>query len=75
MQRIVIDPKTSEQLRSARGTVVLCEPDGRVLGYFHPEQPTSGWSPDISEEELDRRECAGGGRPLKDILADLEGRQ
>jgi hypothetical protein len=30
--------------------------------------------PGISDEERDRRLAAGGGRPLKDILRDLEAR-
>jgi hypothetical protein len=75
MHQIEIDPKTSEQLRSARGTVVLCEPGGRILGYFRREEENTAWIAEISEEELDRRQQAGGGRPLKEILADLEGRQ
>lgn len=46
--------------------------DGRVVGYVVPA--SAEFEPPISEEELDRREAEGGGRPLADILRDLEAR-
>ena len=55
----------------------VCGPSGKVLGHFVPAIAPSeyaGVEPPVSEEELDRREREGGGRPLAAILADLEKR-
>jgi hypothetical protein len=74
--RIVVDEKTSEQLRRSNDTVFVCDASGRILGQFVPEEiDPELLEPQISEEELDRREREGGGRPLADILKDLEARQ
>jgi hypothetical protein len=71
---IVTDPLTSK-LAAAESPLQICAPDGRVLGYFTPAKAkTVNLDPGVSEEELDRREAAGGGRPLADILRDLEKR-
>ena len=71
---IVQDPLTA-RLAAANAPLEVCTADGRLLGYFTPaksrqlrlEQPAT-------EGELTRREAAGGGRPLADILRDLEAR-
>jgi hypothetical protein len=50
---------------------------GRRLGYFTPDiNPAwyQGVEPAVSEEELARRERVGGGRSLKEIMADLQRR-
>ena len=73
MTRIVVDPATQSQLANARKTLEICDNRGHVLGHFIPILD-SRMEPQVSEEELDRRERAGGGRPLADILADLEKR-
>jgi hypothetical protein len=48
-----------------------------VVGYFTPAADRSIYkdvqSP-TSDEELDRRSRQGGGRPLREILDDLERR-
>ncbi len=56
--------------------LTVCMPDGRVIGYFTPnkEARLKLEPPELPPGELDRREAAGGGRPLKDILRDLEAR-
>ncbi len=55
--------------------LMVCMPDGRVIGYFTPNREAKlNLDPGISSEEMDRREAAGGGRPLKDILRDFESR-
>jgi hypothetical protein len=55
--------------------VPICAPDGRVLVYATPVKPVQfKLEPQISEEELQRREAKGGGRKLADILRDLESR-
>lgn len=75
MNRVVVDPITLTRLLDARQTLELCDDSGRIVGRFIPTVDRSeciDLEPQVSEEELDRRERAGGGRPLADILADLE---
>jgi hypothetical protein len=47
-----------------------------VLGYFTPAKEVKPLKldPGISEEEMDRREAAGGGRTWAEIRRDLEKR-
>jgi hypothetical protein len=73
MTRVIVDPTTEAKLRDARQTLELCDRSGCVLGHFVPVRAPSnyrGIDPQISEEELDRREQEGDGRSLADILAD-----
>jgi hypothetical protein len=77
MNKVVVDPATRDKLINAHQKLELCDDAGAVLGLFIPVENCSshsGREPRISAEELDRRERAGGGRPLADILADLEKR-
>ena len=69
MSKLIVDSTTSANLRSATPILDLCDPNGRSLGKFIP---ASSLEPKVSEAELDRREKAGGGRRLSEILADLE---
>ena len=58
MIQIILDAGVSSQLHNLNHTVELCDPSGRVLGRFVPLIDLSEWqplSPDVSEEELDRR--------------------
>ena len=78
MTKIVINPAAAGQLSGIETTVELCDPSGNVLGYFSPKVDPSLYDQvelPISEEELDRRQQSGGGRPLKDIIPDMESRQ
>ncbi|MCH8042732.1 MAG: hypothetical protein IID44_03345 [Planctomycetes bacterium] len=75
MTQIVVNPATAEKLSGIQTTVELCDPSGNLLGYFSPKVNPSLYDqvePPISEEELDRIEKEGGGRPLRDVLDDLE---
>jgi hypothetical protein len=63
------------------GMVEICDESGQTLGYFHP-QPSHGesgkpvWGAPMTDEEL--REGLSKpkiGRPLKDIVRELETRQ
>ena len=76
MIRIVVDEQTSEALRTTAETILVCDKSGRILGQvIRGDRVPERLDPEISDEELDRREKAGGGRPLQDILKDLESRQ
>jgi hypothetical protein len=72
MSRIILDRDTVAKLLAEDGPVEVCDPSGAVVGRFAPQN--SSKEPRISEEELARREAAGGGRPLADIMADLRKR-
>lgn len=75
MTRVIVDSATQSQLSNARQTLELCSAAGQVLGFFIPRIDPSNAAdsePQISEDELRRRERQGGGRPLAAILADLE---
>lgn len=77
MNRVVVDPATLAKLRDVWETLDLCDDNGQVVGRFIPmvdRTKCADLEPQISEEELDRRERVGGGRPLVDILKDLERR-
>ena len=60
-----------EQLLHAEDTCEIVDAAGNKLGRFTPEYV--GYECPLSDEELDQIERRGGGRPLKDILRDLEG--
>lgn len=72
MVRIVVDPATQSRLEGLQVVADICDASGRVLGRFVPVQQELILEPQISEEEIRRREAEGGGRPLSDILADLD---
>lgn len=74
LNRIVVDDAFTSQLPNAIMPCVVFDTAGKRLGYFTPESdPTwyEGLVPSVSDEELARRERAGGGRSLSEILADL----
>jgi hypothetical protein len=72
---IIADETLQAQMEQADGPVRICTPDGRVLAYASPAKPARlKLEPQVSEEELCRREQKGGGRKLADILRDLEHR-
>jgi hypothetical protein len=60
MTQITLDPELAARLGDLLQPVELCDPSGRVLGCFVPAaERSSQWEaigPDVSEQELDRRE-------------------
>ena len=73
MERVTLDSMLSSQLGAAPLPVELCDAAGQTVGFFVPDKIyyASLKSPH-SEEELRRRERAGGGRTWPEIRADLE---
>ncbi len=74
---IIADEQMQAKLGNGDEPVMICSADGTVLGYFTPTTPAPrklNLQPQVSDEELTRREKAGGGRKLADILSDLEKR-
>ncbi len=76
MSITITDPALLAQLRQAGTVVELKDPDGNVLGTFEAENrgklPPGVKSPFTREEMEERRKQHRTGRPLKDILRDLE---
>jgi hypothetical protein len=54
---IIADENMQKKLGNAGEPVMICAPDGTVLGYFTPTTPTEKLKlqPQISEEEIARR--------------------
>ncbi len=78
MSRVTIDAALLSKLANVLQTVELCDESGRVVGRFTPvidKARHPGMEPQISEEEIERRMKIGGGRPLREILADWEKRK
>ncbi|MBI3466266.1 MAG: hypothetical protein HY000_24900 [Planctomycetes bacterium] len=75
MIRIMLDQASVEKLDSVQQGAELCAPSGRVMGYYVPITPASLYREvqcPYTEEELLRFASEPGGRPLSEILADLE---
>ena len=77
MSITITDPVLLAQLRAA-GSVEFHDPDGNVLGVFAADGlgrlPPGVTSPFTREEMEERRRTHRTGRPLADILRDLEAR-
>jgi hypothetical protein len=73
MSILIADAPLTTRLAAVDAPLAICTSDGRVLGYFTPAKEAKPFKldPEISEEEIERRLAAGGGRPLADILRDL----
>jgi hypothetical protein len=76
MTQIVLDASMSTKLVDLTHPVELCDPSGRVLGRFVPQVDMSEWepvTPEVSEEELQRREQSSAKRyTTAEVLAYLE---
>jgi hypothetical protein len=77
MDHIVVDDSFTKQLPGAIVPCIVFDSGGKRLGYFTPEIDPAlyrGIESSVGDEELKRRELAGGGRTLSEILSDLESR-
>jgi hypothetical protein len=77
MDHIVVDDSFTRQMPIAIVPCLVFDSTGKRLGYFTPDVDSSiyrGVEPSVSDDELDRRQRTGGGRPLSEILNDLETR-
>jgi hypothetical protein len=77
MTRVTVDQSTGAKLQAMDQGSEICDPAGHVLGFFWPVTDRSLYDVievPFTEAELDDAESEGGGRPLADILRDLEKR-
>ena len=76
MTQITLDAALAGKLNELGQVVELCDPSGRVVGRFVPLIDLSKWepiSPDVSEEELERRKQSKEKRyTTEEVLAYLE---
>jgi len=75
MSPIIVDAALSSKLGQQFQPVELCDPDGRVLGQFIPKIDLSQYEPlepQVSEEELDRREQSTEWYTTEEVLAYLK---
>jgi hypothetical protein len=72
MNRIVVDEAVKGQFLRAGEPCEVVDAAGNKLGSFVPEYV--GYECPYTDEDLQKIEQKGGGRPLKDILRDLERR-
>lgn len=75
MVRITVDSELLAKLGNLRTPATLQDSSGRVLAYLTPvENPSDfvAFEPEISEEELARREAKGGGITLPEVWKDFE---
>jgi len=75
MNRVILDQTAFVALANLDHFAELCDPSGRVFGYFTPATDHSlyeGVEPPISDEGLDEIEKEPGGRTLAEIMVDLE---
>ncbi len=78
MMKITVDDVLRARLHNLHSPLELCDESGRVLGRFTPAANPAmyqGVESPSGEEELQRRSQQGGGRPLADILGDLQRRE
>jgi len=76
MQQIVVEPALSQRLGHVGAQVVLCDSEGRALGFFSPlEEPTPmrdlQLESPLSVAEVDELRKNPTGKPLSEILSRL----
>ena len=77
MSITITDSSLLEQLSSATGPVEIKAPDGRLLGEFIAADACAlppGVKSPFTEDQLAERRKDSTGRPLADILRDLQAR-
>jgi hypothetical protein len=75
MTQITVNAEVAAKLLQAGPRVEIYDESGLRLGAFTRSEPTREElleSCPLSDEELDARRKQPGGRPLKEILDDLE---
>ena len=75
MTTVTIDKSLSTQLSGIEGQVVLCNNDGRALGFFQSlpadVELTELLEPPYTDEEIAASRAVRCGKPLSEILERL----
>jgi hypothetical protein len=75
MTRLLLDYELAKRLLDSEEPLEFCDPAGTVVGTFFPKAHAALYRSVVvpfTDAELDDAENELGGRPLADILADLE---
>jgi hypothetical protein len=77
MSKLVLDPALRAKLNNLDSDVEVCDESGNTIGYFlsaewHHELLYTWAKAQVTDEELEEARRQTGGRPLEDILKDLE---
>lgn len=75
MAKVTLDQNLAAKLRHLTERAELCDESGKTVGFFTPLANRSlyeGLVIPISDEEIEQAAKEKKGRPLADILADLE---
>ena len=73
MTKVTVDAATRAKLNDLHELLEVCDESGRTLGYFHPVvsfDSLKALSP-FSDEEIEKLRQQRTGRPLSEILKDL----
>lgn len=76
MQQVVVEPELSQRLGSLGSQVVLCDSEGRAIGFFSPlAEPTPmsdlQLESPLSIAEVEELRKNPTGKPLSEILSRL----
>jgi hypothetical protein len=75
MTKVVLESELETRLTGLDEAVEVCDHSGRLIGYFHPVGAGGVSLKDLSpfsDEEIRHRCGEPGGRPLADIMQDLQ---
>lgn len=73
MTRVVLDAETLSRLNGLTDLVEICDEDGNLVGVASPLAGNySELEVPLTDADIARLRQQPRGRPLKDILADLE---
>ena len=75
MTQITLSNAVATQLHGLTAPVALCDTSGKVLGRFIPAIDASEWepvSPEVSEDELDRRQQGTEWYSTQEVLSHLK---
>jgi hypothetical protein len=74
MTKLTLPGEIGQQLVAVHACVALCDDSGKTIGYFTPAESDNVLDPQISEEELDRREREDRTFSSGDVRARLQSR-
>jgi len=76
MQHITVESPVAEKLSQSAGQILVCDAEGRVIGFFSPlkDRPRLvdlNLEPPPIEQTPERAESNRTGKPLEEILGRL----
>jgi len=76
MQEVIVEPAFGDKLGQLSGQAILCDSEGRVLGFFspfrdRPKREELQLESPLTIEETEKLRQVRTGKPLEDILSRL----